>query len=137
MMAHPEEKPVKQRLLRFTKAAQRDFAALPEEVQVKFQFALHQAELGGKHLDAKVLHGFGGASVLEVVVSHKRATYRAVYTLQFPGFVYLIHAFQKKSKSGNKTPKYELDAIDHRIAAAGKDYEQRLSNERPAAEGQG
>ena len=135
-MADPEEKPTKQRQLRFTPAAARAYKRLPEDVQNGFGFALYQAELGGRHLDAKVLQGFGGASVLEVVFDSAGATYRAVYTLEFPGFVYLTHAFQKKSKAGIKTLKHELAAIRRGITAAGIDYEERRPNERPAAEGQ-
>ena len=137
IMAEPDEKPAKRRLLRFTPAAQRAYKTLPDEVRNHFGFALYQAELGKRHLDAKALHGFGGASVLEVVFDHAGATYRAVYTLEFPGFVYLVHAFRKKSKTGGKTPKYDSAAINSGLAAAGNDYEQRLPNERPAAEGQG
>jgi len=128
IMAVPKEKPVDQRLLRFTSAAERAFAALPDEVRDQFLFALRRAELGKRHPDAKVLRGFRGASVLEVVVNHRGATYRAVYTLEFPGFVYLLHAFQKKSKTGTKTPKFEIDAMRRRIAAARNDYEERLPN---------
>ena len=133
-MADPDEKPVKQRLLRFTPAAERAYKALPEVVQNQFGFALYRAELGKRHHDTKVLRGFRGASVLEVVFEHEGATYRAVYTLKFPGFVYLIHAFQKKSRRGSQTPKPDRDAIGRGMTAAERDYEERLTNERPAPE---
>jgi phage-related protein len=133
-MADPDEKPKKLRRLRFTPASRRAYECLPDEVQNQIGFAVYRAELGKRHPDAKVLRGFGGASVVEVIVRHDGATYRAVYTLTFPGFVYLVHAFQKKSKTGIKTPKPELDAVQRGLTAAEKDYEERLPNERPAAE---
>jgi phage-related protein len=66
-------------------------------------FALWQARTGGKHMDAKPLKGFGGAGILEVIEDHDGNTYRAVYTTKLPGAVYVLHAFQKKSKAGAKT----------------------------------
>ena len=134
IMADPDEKLEKQRWLRFTPASRRAYQSLPDEVQKHFGFALYLAELGKNHPDAKVLRGFGGASVVEVIVRHDGETYRAVYTLRLPGFVYLIHAFQKKSKQGSETPKRERDAIQRGLTAADKDYEERLPNERPAPE---
>jgi phage-related protein len=59
---------------------------------------LWEAQLGRKHRDAKILKGFGGAGVLEVVEDHVGNTYRAIYTVKFAGAVYVLHAFQKKSK---------------------------------------
>lgn len=95
-----------------------DLDDLPDEVQDVFGFALHMAQNGLKHLDAKVLKGFGGAGVLEVVERHDGDTYRAVYTVKFAGAVYVLHVFQKKAKSGIKTPKADLDLIDKRLKAA-------------------
>ncbi len=69
------------------------------------------AQTGGKHPDARVLKGFGGASVLEVVANDDGDTYRVVYTVKFSGVVYVLHAFQKKSKRGIKTPHEEIEKI--------------------------
>ena len=88
-------------------------------------YALYFAQLGDKHPAAKVLKGFGGAGVLEVVEDHDGDTYRAVYTVKFAGAVYVLHAFQKKSKTGIKTPKPVLDLIKERLKLAEKDHEQR------------
>jgi phage-related protein len=85
-------------------------------------FALYLAETGGKHPDAKPLKGFGGAGVLEIVVDHEGATYRAVYTVKFRGTVYALHAFQKKSKTGIATPKKEIDLIWERLKRAQDHY---------------
>ena len=80
---------------------------------------------GDKHPDAKPLKGFGGAGVLEIVVRHRSGAYRAVYTVQFPFAVYVLHAFKKKSKRGIKTPQHDIDRIKQRVKDAEKDYTQR------------
>jgi len=92
--------------------------ALPLEVRRTVGFALWLAQTGGKHVDAKPLSGFGGAGVLEVVEDHDGNTYRAVYTVKLAGAVYVLHAFQKKSKKGAKTPKADLDLIRKRLKMA-------------------
>ena len=96
-------------------AAVRDF---PKEVRRTFGFALGLAQLGGKFIDAKPLKGFGGAGVLEIVEGFHSDTYRCVYTVKFAGAVYVLHAFQKKSKSGIKTPKQEIDLVKARLQRA-------------------
>ena len=74
--------------------------------------ALHQAQMGLKHRDAKPLKGLGaGANVLEIVSRGAGDTYRTVYTVQFRSAVYVLHAFQKKSKRGIETPKQEIDRV--------------------------
>lgn len=89
-----------------------------------FAYALLLAELGGKHPDAKPLQGFGGAGVLEVVDDYDGDTYRAVYTVKFDEAVYVLHAFQKKSKSGGKTPKSDLEKIEARLKEAQERHKQ-------------
>ena len=81
-------------------------------------FALHLAQMGKKHDQAKPLKGFGGASVLEVVEDHMGDTYRAVYTVKIADKVYVLHCFQKKSTKGIETPKHEMDLIRERLRAA-------------------
>lgn len=92
--------------------------ALPEDVQDVFGYALHLAQEGRKHNQAKPLKGFGGAGVLEVVEDFKSDTYRAVYTVKFGSAVYVLHCFQKKSTHGVETPKPDLDLIRERLKAA-------------------
>jgi phage-related protein len=69
------------------------------------------------------LRGFGGASVLEIVDDYDGDTYRAIYTVRFAQVVYVLHAFQKKSKHGIATPKAEIDMIERRLRRAKEDYE--------------
>lgn len=85
-------------------------------------FALYQAQKGGKHVAAKPLKGFGGTGVLEIVDNHEGNTFRAVYTVKFAGAVYVLDAFQKKSKKGVKTPKGDIDRIKKRLKAAEEHY---------------
>jgi len=70
------------------------------------------------------MKGFGGASVLEIVEDDDGNTYRAVYTVRFKGAVYVLHAFQKKSKHGIKTPQSDIDLIKSRLRQAEAHYEQ-------------
>jgi phage-related protein len=88
-------------------------------------YALYQAQLGRKAPSAKPLAGFGGAGVLEIVEDFQTNTYRAVYTVKFARLVYVLHAFQKKSKKGIATPKPEVDLIKRRLRFAEQDYKAR------------
>ena len=88
---------------------------MPEAVQDVFGYALHLAQSGSKHPDAKPLQGFGGAGVLEVVESWRGNAYRAVYTLKIAGAVYVLHCFQKKSAKGSETPKPDIELIRDRL----------------------
>lgn len=91
---------------------------MPQEVQDTVGFALHQAQHGGKHPDAKPLRGFGGAGVLEVVENFDGNTFRAVYTVRFDTAIYVLHCFQKKSVRGIQTPQPETAMIKARFLAA-------------------
>lgn len=55
---------------------------------------------------------------MEIVDRHDTDTYRAVYTTQFAGRIYVLHAFQKKSKKGIATPQKEIELIKKRLMAA-------------------
>lgn len=99
-------------------SSKKDLKALPDEVMDVFGYALHLAQAGGKHLQAKPLHGFGCAGVLEVVEDWRGNAYRAVYTVRFEERVFVLHVFQKKSKSGIETPKPDRDLIRKRLQVA-------------------
>jgi phage-related protein len=98
----------------------------PEDVRNRVGAALWEAQLGRKAAYAKPLKGFGGAAVLEVVDDYDGDTYRAVYTVRFAGVVYVLHAFQKKSKRGSATPRQEIALIRQRLQRAREDYAQWL-----------
>ena len=104
----------------------KDFRAFPDPVQDAMGYALFQAQIGKKHPSAKPLKGFGGAGVLEIATDHVGDTFRAAYTVKFARAIYVLHAFQKKSKSGIKTPTEELELIKQRLKSAESDYKQLL-----------
>ncbi|CAM5221448.1 hypothetical protein CDEF62S_05680 [Castellaniella defragrans] len=91
---------------------------MPDQVQDTFGFALHLAQIGQKHVQAKALRGFGSAGVLEVVEDYDGSAYRAVYTVRFSEQVYVLHCFQKKSMRGIATPKSDVNLIRERLKAA-------------------
>ena len=101
-------------------SSKKDLRALPDEVMDVFGYALHLAQAGGKHLQAKPLHGFGSAGVLEVVEDWRGNAYRAVYTVRFEERVFVLHVFQKKSKTGIETPKPDRDLIRKRLQVAAR-----------------
>lgn len=107
---------MKLKQLKYVGSTQKDLAKLPEEVQEVIAHALYLAQVGEKHIDSKVLKGFQGASVLEIKVSNKDGTYRAVYTTKFKDMIFVLYVFQKKSKQGIKTPQKDIDLIKSRLA---------------------
>jgi phage-related protein len=99
-------------------SSREDLREFPAPVQDHMGYALYVAQLGGKHRDAKALTGFSGAGVLEVVKDYRGDTFRAVYTLRYAGAVYVLHAFQKKSKTGQGTPRRDLELMQQRLRQA-------------------
>ena len=81
-------------------------------------YALYVAQRGGRHRDTKPLSGFGGAGVVEVVKDFRGDTFRAVFTLRYAGAVYVLHAFQKKSKTGRETPRRDIEMVRRRLREA-------------------
>lgn len=96
----------------------KDLREFPEPVQDHMGYALYVAQRGGKHRDAKTLTGFGGAGVLEIVRDYRGDTFRAVYTLRYQDSVYVLHAFQKKSKTGSATPRRDIELLKQRLREA-------------------
>jgi phage-related protein len=93
-----------------------DFATFPPATQREMGYALFLAQMGERHATmAKTLKGFGGATVVEVKQSYGGNAYRAVYTVRYAEAIYVLHAFQKKSKTGIKTPKPDLKLIEKRL----------------------
>ena len=113
----------------FMGSSYKDLLKFPKEVKREAGFALCLAQMGGKALQALPLVGFGGSNVLEVIISEEGNAFRAVYTVRYEEAVYLLHAFQKKSKSGKATPKMDLALIRRRLLAARKHYENVILKE--------
>ena len=122
-MANQKEKP-----LAWLGSSKKDLMALPASVRKFFGHALDFAQRGEQHDAAKVLKGFGGAGVLEIVENDQGNTYRAAYTVKFEGAVFVLHVFQKKSKSGIATPKPDIDIIRERLKVAEK-FSQEMRDE--------
>jgi phage-related protein len=116
-MAPPGRKP-----LFFIASSWKDLKRLPGPVQDTFGTLLLDVQYGDTPTSAKPLKGFGGAGVLEIVEDLERDTYRAVYTVNFPRAVYVLHVFQKKSKHGIATPKRDLDLVRSRYELARQHY---------------
>ena len=108
----------KEKPLVWVGSSKKDLLALPRSIQGFFGYALYFAQIGNHHADAKPMKGFGGAGVLEVVEDDEAGTYRSVYTVRFDEAVFVLHCFQKKSKSGIATPKRDMDIIQARLKMA-------------------
>ena len=119
--------------VRWVGSSKEDLSDFPEEVRRRVGGALWEAQIGRKAPYAKPLKGFGDAGVLEIVDDFEGDTFRAVYTVRFAKAVYVLHAFQKKSKRGVATPKAELDLIDQRLKRAREEYEQWSKSEKPTS----
>ena len=108
----------KEKPLEWVGSSHKDLMALPVEMRQFFGYALSLAQVGDQADAAKVLKGFGGTGVLEVVEYDAGGTYRAVYTVKFAEAVFVLHCFQKKSKRGIATPKEDMDIIRARLKLA-------------------
>ncbi len=113
------------KVLRWVGSSKRDLLALPRGVYRQFGQGLGLVQLGGTPIQAKVLQGFGGASVLELREDDRAGTYRAVYTVRFAEAVYVLHVFAKKSKKGIATDQQDIELIKARLKAAEADYTRR------------
>ena len=116
-----ENKKIKE--LRWLGNSRKTILKFPDSVKKTFGTALFFAQNGGRYPDTKMMKGLG-SGVYEILEDHRSDTYRAVYTVKFKNCVYVLHVFQKKSKSGIKTPKEEVDLIKSRMKMA-----QELENE--------
>ncbi|HEX7407329.1 MAG TPA: type II toxin-antitoxin system RelE/ParE family toxin [Candidatus Binatia bacterium] len=120
----PERKP-----LFWVASSKENLKDFPPDVQDVMGYALDLAQQGLKHPDAKPLSGFGGAGVLEIVEDFATDTYRTVYTVKFAGAVYVLHAFQKKSKHGIQMPKRDKELIRRRLKGAQENYADWIERE--------
>lgn len=118
-----------ERPLFWVSSSKEDLLAFPEPVQNNIGTALSVAQFGGKHPSAKPWRG-EGPGVFEVVEDHRGDTYRAVYTVRFEGVLYVLHAFQKKSPSGIRTSKKDVELIARRLNQARMDFEVRYGKGR-------
>ena len=102
-----------------------DLKRFPQQVRRDVGKAFYAAQRGETDPAAKPMKGFGKTRVMEIVHRHDTNTYRTVYTAQFGEAIYVLHAFQKKSKGGIATPAREIDLIRRRLADAERLHRQR------------
>ena len=103
-------------------SSRKDMQRLEPLVRREFGLELFSAQCGEMPPSAKPLKGFSGAGVLEIVADDRGGTYRAVYTVKFHDALYVLHVFQKKSKSGIATPDRDIELIRERLRRAQEDY---------------
>jgi phage-related protein len=106
-------------------SSRRDLKILPEDVKDQLGFALFHAQCNIQHPSIKILQGFGSASVQEIRTDDRSGTYRAVYTIKFKGFLYVLHVFRKKSKTGIATAKSDMGLVQQRLLRAQQDFKNR------------
>jgi phage-related protein len=102
------------RPISWLKAAEKEFLTFPREVQLDMRTALTVAARGGKADTAKPFKGVDGG-VFEIALKHRGDAFRAIYAVQIGAALWVVDAFQKKSKSGIKTPQMDVDRIKERI----------------------
>lgn len=105
-----------------------DLISFPTPVRKEVGYALYLAQIGMKAPKAKPLRGLGSGGVLEVVDDFDGNAYRAVYTIKFSNAIFVLHAFQKKSKRGIATPKPEVDLVKRRLRMAEEYNKQRYAD---------
>jgi len=120
----PGEKPVE-----WVGSSKRDFLDFPKPVIGEMGNALGVAQFGGKHPSAKPWKGLG-SGIFEIVEDYDGGTYRAIYTVRFREAVYVLHAFQKKSPSGIRTARGDVELVAQRLKAAREDYEAHYGKEK-------
>lgn len=103
-----------------------DLKNFPEAVRREIGYSLQEVQEGKMPSNSKPLKGIG-SGVMEIVADYNKNTYRAVYAVKLGDLIYVLHIFQKKSKSGIKTPKQEIDLIKQRLITA-KNHAQELKD---------
>src|SRR5215213_8582980 len=122
IIAMRSRSPRNERPLHWVASSKRDLLGFPEKVMDNIGYALSVVQLGGHPPSAKPWKGLG-PGVAEIVEDDAAGTFRAVYTVRFSKAIYMLHAFQKKSPSGVRTAKRDVELIAERLKAAKQDYE--------------
>lgn len=111
-------------------SSRNDLKEFPEEVQDEMGHGLYLAQMGDRYNHAKTLSGLGNAKIIEIRETDRSGTYRVVYTVEMAEFIFVLHAFQKKSKNGIATPKQDIDLIKRRLKDAETLYKQLKEREK-------
>lgn len=118
--------PINSKRVLWLASSRKDLKTFPDALQYDVGHALLEAQGGGRGLNVKMMQGFGGGTVLEVISNFQTDTYRAVYTVRFEKAILVLHCFQKKSKCGIETTKADKDLIEQRLREARETYAQWL-----------
>ena len=110
-------------------SSKEDLKDFPDEVQDEMGHGLYLAQMGDRHKHAKTLSGLGNAKIIELKENDRSGTYRLVYTVEMAEFIFVLHSFQKKSKTGKETPKQEIDLVKRRLKEAEALYKQLIKGE--------
>tara|TARA_B100000315_G_C14458425_1_gene532564 strand:+ start:254 stop:640 length:387 start_codon:yes stop_codon:yes gene_type:complete len=110
-------------------SSKKNYKAFPDDVQDVMGFALDTAQCGLMPQIAKPFSGLG-SGVFELLDDYRTDTYRAIYTVRFAEIVYVLHAFQKKSKKGITTPKKDVELIRRRLRDAQNHYAMNFASEK-------
>ena len=106
-------------------SSRKDFRDFPDEVKSAMGYGLFLAQIGARHRKAKTFKGTGDAGVVEAFDDFRGDTFRTVYTVRFSSAVYVLHAFQKKSKKGIATPASDIQLIEQRLREAERIHKER------------
>ncbi len=102
-------------------SSHKDLCNFPEPTRREAGYILDRVQRGIPDKNIKVLKGFSG--VQEICIDFDKDTYRVVYALKLGENIYVLHAFKKKSKKGDETPKQDIDIIKSRLKTAKEDAE--------------
>lgn len=105
-------------------SSKKDLLEFTEDIRNQVGYALYLAQAGEHYVHSKALKGFAGAGVIEVIARNESGTFRVVYTVKMPKAVFVLHAFQKKSKQGIKTPQQEIELVKKRLKEACEIYKE-------------
>jgi phage-related protein len=121
MRQKPDLKPVV-----WVGSSRKDLRAFPDGAQDKIGTALQQVQYGSRPASVRTLSGFGSANVAEIKVSDDGDAYRAVYTARFAEYIFVLHAFQKKSSHGVETARQDIEMIRIRLKLAEARYKELI-----------
>jgi phage-related protein len=115
---------LKEKPIHWVGSAKQDLLSLPRPVVADIGYILGAVQQGVTPSNCKPWRG-EGAGVFEVVEDFQGNTFRAVYTVRFAAAIYVLHCFQKKSPSGIRTARADIDTVHRRLKLAQSDYEVR------------
>jgi phage-related protein len=120
--------PRNEKPLHWIGSSKRDLLEFPDAIVDNIGYALGVVQYGGHPPSAKPWKGLG-PGVSEIVEDDASGAFRAVYTVRFRKAIYVLHAFQKKSPSGIRTARRDVELVRERLKAARQDYERRYGKE--------